>query len=80
MEGHTSGDIKGGRTFTPDSDGVAPIGEQGFEVQYVMSPNFSPLQVPQEIGTAKLNLIIEGAGQEKGVVSPDIPVLDNCSE
>lgn len=42
LEGQTLGQIKGRRTFTPDSRGVVAYGERGYEVQYVMSANFAP--------------------------------------
>jgi len=42
LQGQTLGQIKGERTFDPNSEGVSAIGAQGFEVQYVMSPYFAP--------------------------------------
>ena len=42
LEGQTLGEIKGRRTFTPNSRGVVALGERGYEVRYVMSANFAP--------------------------------------
>ncbi len=42
LQGQTFGDIKGRRSFTPNTQGVVPSGERGYEVQYVMSANFAP--------------------------------------
>lgn len=50
LEGQTLGQTKGERTFTPDSREVSDFGEQGYEVQYVMSPNFAPYENGAEIG------------------------------
>jgi hypothetical protein len=44
LEGQVLGETKGERTFTPDSREVSDFGEQGYEVQYVMSPNFAPYE------------------------------------
>jgi hypothetical protein len=50
LEGQTLGQIKGERTFTPDSREVSDFGEQGYEVQYVMSSNFAPYENGAEAG------------------------------
>lgn len=93
LEGQTFKEIKGERTFDPDSEGVIEVGEGGFEVQYVMSPNFAPygqkgkallqgaiapLQMPVQIGATRLHLMLKGAGQEAKFVSQNIPVVNNC--
>ena len=44
LEGQILGERKGERTFDPRSQGVVPVGEQGFEVQYVMSAYFAPYE------------------------------------
>ncbi len=42
LEGQVLGQRKGERTFEPGGSGVVASGERGFEVQYVMTPNFAP--------------------------------------
>ncbi len=44
LEGQKLGERKGERTFDPDSENVSALDEKGFEVSYVMSPNFAPYQ------------------------------------
>lgn len=53
LEGQVLGQIKGERTFDPRSQGVIPVGEQGFEVQYVMSPYFAPYENDSTTPTPK---------------------------
>ncbi len=42
LKGQTLGQIKGRRSFTPNSRGVVAVGERSYAVQYVMSANFAP--------------------------------------
>ncbi len=77
LKGQRLGQTKGERTFEPGGRGVVSTGEQGFEVQYVMSPNFAPyaqgnaevspqaivvVPTPNDpIGATKLYLTLKGA-------------------
>ncbi len=94
LEGQVLGQTKGERTFEPGGRGVVAAGEQGFEVQYVMSPNFAPYEqdnavvspqaivvvpTPDPIGATKLYLTLQGAnGDARPYSSQDIPVISNC--
>lgn len=42
FEGQTLREIKGRRSFTPNTQGVVPYGKRGYKVQYVMSADFAP--------------------------------------
>lgn len=42
LKGQTLGEVKGERSFTPGSQGVVAYEQPGYEVQYVMDPNFAP--------------------------------------
>lgn len=44
LEGQTLDEVKGERTFTPDNESVVAYDEHGYEVQYVISPNFAPYE------------------------------------
>lgn len=85
---------KGERTFDPQTQGVSPYQNSGFEVEYRMDANFAPYKGgsettspqaivpvpnPQPIGATRLYLTLEGTnGQTQSRTSEAISVISNC--
>lgn len=58
LEGQELGEVKGERTFDPDSENVSALEEQGFEVSYVMSPNFAPYENDTEASLSPQAIVV----------------------
>lgn len=58
LEGQRHKTVKGERTFDPDSENVSALDEQGFEVSYVMSPNFAPLENSTEASPSPQAIVV----------------------
>lgn len=91
LQGVTTGDVLGYRTFTPSTPGVHHTADDVM-VTYSIDPGVAPLAhqdalapqgivvvpAPQVIGYTELYLSIASTSSVRRLVSQQIPVLSNC--